>query len=386
MRFIPDDTTFTNPQRERAVAVPEDYTPPNFRTRALQSTRVELTWDEPDAVRLPEATRPCVVRLALSWNSSPKPRVLSCCAQKRVERFQWENKPEDELRLSDFKAYLAGSSEEEEEDEEEEDSDEESDGSDSDASDDGGKKKKQSKKQSKKKAKDLPPEKLAERDRLRRLLLGDAAVDKKDKKKSKKHGKKDKKDKKVKKDKKDKKKKPSAAGTGDDEYVEGDMESTFVPGLGEDILNRIKQRELEAKETPFERTRRLLKEKKRKRKLERAQGGGDGDDDVDEDDPFGDRGNAFVELGGGAGGGSGAAAGRGDDGKKAKKKKKLQRKSKDDDFAVDLADERFAAVLEDHRFALDPQDKNFKNTKVRACSVAVAVPFRWVERTRYRAV
>ena len=45
LRFIPDDTMFARAPRDSATAVPDDYEPPAFYTAALQTSRVDLTWD-----------------------------------------------------------------------------------------------------------------------------------------------------------------------------------------------------------------------------------------------------------------------------------------------------------------------------------------------------
>ena len=51
LRFVPEGTSFDNPPRDTASRVPEDYTPPNFTTQALQSSHVELTWEDDEPVR-----------------------------------------------------------------------------------------------------------------------------------------------------------------------------------------------------------------------------------------------------------------------------------------------------------------------------------------------
>ena len=270
--------------------------------------------------------------------------------QRRVAKFQWEDKKDDELHMSDFKAYLAGSSDEDEDE----------------AAEAEGDKKKGRKEE--------------ERARLRRLLLGETADDKKKSKKSKKDKKtkKDKKAKKAKKEKKEKKGKAVEAGSGsesesevedifggqldegDDDGEDGNKESTFVPGLGEAILKRKAQRELEAAETPFEKAQRLAKEKRKaKRAAAAAAAEGDGDSGSDN----------------GSGGGSdsepGATKPLSRKEKQERKAKKLLRAKKRrleatdaDAFEVDLADNRFAGLVSDPKFAVDVQDKNFKNSKV----------------------
>lgn len=53
LRFIPEDMVFSNDPRDVAKEVPSDYQAPSFETRALQHSRVKLTWDddEPDRVK-----------------------------------------------------------------------------------------------------------------------------------------------------------------------------------------------------------------------------------------------------------------------------------------------------------------------------------------------
>ncbi|KAH7300245.1 hypothetical protein KP509_24G052900 [Ceratopteris richardii] len=53
LRFIPDEMKFVNDARDVAKEVPADYQVPAFETKALQHSRVKLTWDddEPDRVK-----------------------------------------------------------------------------------------------------------------------------------------------------------------------------------------------------------------------------------------------------------------------------------------------------------------------------------------------
>ena len=54
MRFIPDDLTFDPSQEPTDVATsaPADHELPEFHTKALQHTRVKLTWDQDDPERI----------------------------------------------------------------------------------------------------------------------------------------------------------------------------------------------------------------------------------------------------------------------------------------------------------------------------------------------
>lgn len=110
LRFVPDEQDFAERQvRDSATDIPSDYDAPDFETKArgqgicggqgsyrrthvlvsarqaLQNTRVELTWDQDDPSRKKALT-------------------------KRL-------KSEQELKESDFAAYLASESEEDEDDE-----------------------------------------------------------------------------------------------------------------------------------------------------------------------------------------------------------------------------------------------------------------------------
>ena len=48
VRFVPDAMEITTRPKETASAVPENYSPEDFVTSALQSSKVQLTWDEPE--------------------------------------------------------------------------------------------------------------------------------------------------------------------------------------------------------------------------------------------------------------------------------------------------------------------------------------------------
>lgn len=58
LRYVPDDTTFSNPPKESCDSVPDRYKPAIFATLALQQTDVKLTWEEDDEQRLELLTRP----------------------------------------------------------------------------------------------------------------------------------------------------------------------------------------------------------------------------------------------------------------------------------------------------------------------------------------
>lgn len=51
MRFIPDDIVFEHAPRDEATSAPVDHKLIDFHTKALQHTRVKLTWDQDDPER-----------------------------------------------------------------------------------------------------------------------------------------------------------------------------------------------------------------------------------------------------------------------------------------------------------------------------------------------
>jgi hypothetical protein len=48
LRFVPDGTDMSTPVRDEATEVPDNYSPLDFVAKSLQSSKVELTWDEPE--------------------------------------------------------------------------------------------------------------------------------------------------------------------------------------------------------------------------------------------------------------------------------------------------------------------------------------------------
>eukprot|EP00252_Welwitschia_mirabilis_P006631 TRINITY_DN1751_c0_g1_i3.p1 TRINITY_DN1751_c0_g1~~TRINITY_DN1751_c0_g1_i3.p1 ORF type:complete len:850 (-),score=262.64 TRINITY_DN1751_c0_g1_i3:130-2679(-) len=52
LRFIPDDMEFKHPPRDVASEVPSTYEAPDFQTRALQHSKVNLSWDEDEPLRV----------------------------------------------------------------------------------------------------------------------------------------------------------------------------------------------------------------------------------------------------------------------------------------------------------------------------------------------
>ncbi|KAI5464916.1 hypothetical protein BGZ63DRAFT_378994 [Mariannaea sp. PMI_226] len=96
LRFVPDDVTFDDEPRDECDKVPESYKPVEFVTNALQSSKVKLTWDmNPDEVSRKES-----INRAFSGSRA-------------------------EIEENDLKAYLASDSEDEQSSAEEEVVDEE---------------------------------------------------------------------------------------------------------------------------------------------------------------------------------------------------------------------------------------------------------------------
>ncbi|KAF7436759.1 pre-rRNA-processing protein esf1 [Pleurotus ostreatus] len=301
LSFVPDEMTFDDEFRDEAAEnIDFNYKAVDFVTDALRHSKVKLTWEEDD----PE--RNLVTRRKLS--------------QKEIEE-------------SDFKAYLASSSSESE-------------------------------------AEDQPSKKFsksASRDKLRSLLLGgeDAEL-------------------------------PEGWGM-DDGADDVDMEITFSAGLSG---------AKDGDETTLEKYQRKLRDKKKKRKEElkertASKSGAkeskdeffdDGSDDESElpantkarprdekdsqkgrnistaeelallaavDQPEDDDSHHFNMK-------SVLKAEKAKKGKRGKLNKKKQVEAENElqeDFAIDVKDERFAALHEDHTYAIDPSNPHFKRTK-----------------------
>ncbi|PIL31880.1 hypothetical protein GSI_06584 [Ganoderma sinense ZZ0214-1] len=331
LSFVPDGMTFDDDFRDEAkddLSAP--YKPLEFVTDALRHSKVKLTWDEDDPDRA-QVTR----------------RVLS---RKEIEE-------------NDFRAYVASSSSEE---------------SDAEAAS-------RDKRKTKTKA--------AEREKLRALLLGggDDAM-------------------------------PEGwgTGTGKDEGNVG-MEITFTPGLSagtggkdettlEKYQRKMKDKKKKRKEDVLGRRQERDKERvegnSAKNDLDDDFFGGDSDEEsaheVKVEAQRGKKGTHKDKKGKGKGKGDGEeddpgrvestaeelallAASDNPNGevkhfdmkavlraekRGGKKKGKKGRKSADDgenelqeDFVIDVKDDRFKAVMEDHTFAIDPTNPHFKSSK-----------------------
>ncbi|KAH9858106.1 hypothetical protein C2E23DRAFT_164513 [Lenzites betulinus] len=327
LSFVPDDMTFDEECRDEATHdLSAPYRPVEFVTDALRHSKVKLTWDEDEPERA-QITR----------------RVLS---KKEIEE-------------NDFRAYIASSSDSEPED--------------APAASKGKK------------------NKAAERDRLRALLLGGGDDDL-----------------------------PEGWGRGDGFGDDGDgddvdMEITFTPALSSAKGDK--------DETTLEKYQRKMKEKKKLRKEEVREKRKPGTEEKSEkkkslDDDFFD-GGSDDESEAAEAPRDKKSKGKGKEGKRKVKavddedkparvestaeelaliaasenpdaeikhfdmkavlrsekrggKKKRGKKGKkgaedeaevQEEFAIDVKDDRFKAVLEDHTYAIDPSNPHFKKTK-----------------------
>ncbi|KAI0068254.1 hypothetical protein BV25DRAFT_1987063 [Artomyces pyxidatus] len=314
LSFVPDDMSFDEDYTDEASAADAatDYKGLDFVTDALRHSRVKLTWDQDD----PERDR--VTRRTLS--------------RKEIEE-------------NNFHAYIASSSESEPET------------PDADSN--------------------KMNKKAMDRDKLRALLLGGGGSDMPER-----WGK--------------------NTGFGDeDEEGAVDMEVTFMPALSSSKAGET---------TTLETYQQKMKEKRKKRKEEwKAKANAEQpetSDKLEGDDFFGESGSdgdGDEIIGGKKGKGK---KGKGDraaqprkqstaeelallvaadkvgsepkhfdmnavikaekrKGKKSKKTRKVQQQENEiqEDFDIDVKDERFEAVHEDHAFAIDPSNPHFKKTK-----------------------
>ncbi|KAL1762296.1 hypothetical protein FB107DRAFT_198910 [Schizophyllum commune] len=317
LSFVPDGMTFDEEPRDEATnetdAPDAPYKAVDFVTDALRHSKVKLTWDEDD----PERAK--VTRRAFT--------------KKEIEE-------------ADFRQYIASSGSEDEGDDD--------DGVSGKGEGTSGKKK-------------------ASRDRLRALLLGGGESEL-----------------------------PEGWGAKDDDD-DVDMEITFTPGLSE--------KKGDAEETTLDKYQRKMREKRRKRKEEmkerHAEKEADGDDffEVDDDEPA-----TNTNKSGKHGKKNNRKSSKPDDtttptpriesttaelalvatsdnphaepahfdmkailkaekkkGKKGRGKKRgkggEEEKDLQEDFTLDVNDERFKVLHEDPSFAIDPTNPQFKKTK-----------------------
>ncbi|KAJ6444929.1 pre-rRNA processing protein Esf1 [Purpureocillium lavendulum] len=337
LRFVPDDVTFDDEPRDSCDKVPGSYKPVEFVTNALQSSKVKLTWD----MHPEEASRKDALKRAFSGSRT-------------------------EIEENDLRAYLASDTED---DEEEEETPVQGDGDDdADVADEP----------------KLSKKELARKKMREALGLSDE---------------------------------PATKASKDGPV--GEMQITFAPALAES-----KAKEADKEETTIEKYKRKEKERKeRKRQAAKDRREGAADDKVDDDK--GDRVDAGDELGfddpfftteesapvskssirkeerlkkrqareaaeaesaqqkaqltkvmaEGAGDGEAdhldhfdmneivrAEKKKGKKSKKAKGKGAEERGGLQEDFAMDVGDDRFKAVFDSHEFAIDPSNPKFKAT------------------------
>lgn len=106
LRYVPADQKFdAHPPRDIARSIPSNYTPPEFFTRALQSSKVNLTWDGDDVQR----------SRALDWDKL-KTKETKKVKQKQNKRNNGRkaapsrgDDDDDDDNLGDLKNYLASS-------------------------------------------------------------------------------------------------------------------------------------------------------------------------------------------------------------------------------------------------------------------------------------
>lgn len=302
-----------------ATALPANYKCVLAPTKALQHSKVELTWDADDPRRR-ETTR--------------------------------KNFSKEELSEMDFKAYLADSSSEDEsesESESEESEEQEESGGEGEPKKESARERKVKAKKAKKKEK-----RKKVRAKYKGLLQSIAGASE---------------------DGNDNKWSSTKEGRMED------MEITFTPGLGDsiaEVVDRAKAKreqkgEEEEEEAPFDaylrRKEERQKEKRLRRKLKREQGG---DDDEEEDEEELERQRAELELLVAKPGKKSATvfetnsqrklSRKGKKRKKAEDKKKAEEEAKAASAKV-LKDDRFAELFANpHEFELDPTNPHFKKT------------------------
>ncbi|GBG28345.1 Pre-rRNA-processing protein esf1 [Hondaea fermentalgiana] len=353
LRFVPDGLEIERPVRDRVTDVSEDYRAPDFITKALQSTKVQLTWDEEDHDRL-------------------KLRKWRAKSQK--------GKEETVIGERELEAFIASSSDEDEEDEEEEEDEDEEDGHDVSARAGGSKK-------MRKKAAASRGDAMAYRASLRAALLAsDSEDDDEDD------------------DNADEvpKKKKSGAAASDEDF---DHEYVFVPEDEEKGAtkkntkkNKKQQQQEEEKQHDVEasandgfndtffaseskKSKRKSKAQKQKEEQEREDDNDSENEEIDEDARR-KREQAELELlllseqdrkkGKGLEGFDYKAIVEGERlikkksklrGKKRERKEEAVKAAREDDFQVDTSDARFNTLYDDPDFAVDRTNSQYKDTR-----------------------
>ncbi|KAK4448409.1 Pre-rRNA-processing protein esf1 [Podospora aff. communis PSN243] len=335
LRFVPDDVTFDDEPRDECESVPPGYKPMEFVTDALQHSKVKLTWD----MHPEEATRKESIRQAFTGSRA-------------------------DIADNDLRAYLASDSEDEDESEEEDEVAAVAEQLEAEAEEP-----------------KLTKKELARRKMRAALGLGDEPAPK------------------------------SAKSSG----PVGEMQITFTSALS--TKDSKKDPEEETTIEKYKRKEKERKERKRAEMLARRNGGdakpaeeaedaGSGADDLGFDDPFfttegtapskasirkeerlkkraakeaeeaenaAEREKLRLVMGEDAEGGNldhfdMKEIMRAEKLKNKKKQKKGAKGVEDqgglqEDFSMDVKDDRFKAVFESHEFAIDPSNPKFKATE-----------------------
>lgn len=222
LRFIPDEFKPTHAEpRDTADDVPTNYEPPEFYTKALQASKVELSWDKDDDQRQ---------QILRYEGTIPKEKRKKIKKHKKLRGQVDEDMEEDEIlgrRLQDdaYESFIVDSDDAaQKEDEISSSEDDEGDQCNSKKAD-----------------------KEERRQKYRALLLGEDEEF-------------------TKKKLKDKKKKKKHQVNDNEEPEANGMEITFTPGMGDKVLENKKEREKREEETVWEAYLRKRKEKKRERR------------------------------------------------------------------------------------------------------------------------
>ncbi|KAK2591386.1 pre-rRNA-processing protein esf1 [Conoideocrella luteorostrata] len=339
LRFVPDDVTFDDEPRDECDKIPDTYKPVDFVTNALQSSKVKLTWD----MHPEEVTRKASINRAFTGSRA-------------------------DVEENDLRAYLASDSEDDDEDE-----DEEINGGDAEA----GEPKLSKKELARKKMREalgLSSESAPKKSKNdpvgdMEITFAPALAESKSKDADKEETtiekyKRKEKERKERKRQAAKSKRGGAEGSDDDE-VQGAAGATDGEDLGfNDPFFTTEDPDAPTSKASIRKQERLKKRQIReaaeaesatqKAQLKKVLSESANDKQVDHLDHFDMNEIMRAEK------------------KKNKKGKKGKNKGKDqddgkivglqEDFVMDLGDDRFKAVFDSHEFAIDPSNPNFKST------------------------
>lgn len=323
LRFVPDDVTFDDEPRDECDTVPDNYKPVEFVTDALQHSKVKLTWD----MHPEEATRKETMKNAFSGSRT-------------------------DIAENDLKAYLASDSEDDDEEEP--------------AADEAADAPKMSKKELARKRmrealglKDEPEGKPSKSEPVGEMQITFApALTEAPKKKTPEEETTAEKYIRKEREKKAAKREAYLARRAGDK-AGSDAEGEAQEDLGFDDPFFTTEEPKKASKTALLKKDRLKKREKReaqeaKNKEERAQLELLMADNHDEDDGH----LAHFDMN---------EIMKAEKNKKKKKGKKNKKDAEDagglqEDFKMDVDDDRFKAVFQDHEFAIDPSNPKFKAT------------------------